>query len=460
MQHRRLRGFLGMLIAATGFLGSAPLPAHALTGTTYVRPVYAGGVGGCGKIARDPNLATSSLTAFPSALPRSYAEMTAITIAAGPITPLFGSPQGDFTLTTCTPQPSWPSTASGDAGVEFKVCLDPAQAQAITRTPQVIGHGHDGRPIYDGPYPSSQGWKFCTFADFGVGGGTGGLVDYGLCWWDPIGIPSCVHASNQPDMTRPGWAGNAVNLYFPYTWRWVIAELTDLNPPLDGSAKTMAEPVLGAGDSPSNVVATASASFDAGVPPSIAPNGVCAPTPVQQPACVGGITSITGLLDTIPGTQYCPGVVAGLPEPAVGCINDGLGYDLGLNPVSVPGAQAVPTCADTTNTSGSAGAVTVNGGTVVSSQLLTCDVVAGIYNYNPCQSTQGNGQDKGDLYMLTSETGLPCPVTSVTLPYAYVSPFGRVLGPNTGIANPVGGAPSSNINHVLAQFEGGLSFLA
>src|SRR5205823_2565799 len=146
-----------------------------------------------------------------------------------------------------------------------------------------------------------------------------------------------------------------------------------------------------------------------------------------------------------------------------GCINDGMGFDLGLLPVIAPGAQALDTCANTTNGASSAGGVSLDGSRVLSNQLLTCAVEAGTYNTNPCQSTetwpnpavpgQGAGQDKGDLYMITSAAGLPCPVTSLTRPYEYDSEYGRILGPNTGVANPVGGSPSSTNNHLIDQYE-------
>ena len=460
MNRRLFRTAAGLVGAGVMALSQTPLPAHALTGTSYTRPVYAGSVGSCGHIAIDPELTANSLTAFPSALPRQYAEMTGLSVAAGPATPKFGIPQVAISLTTCAAQPSWPVTATGDAGVQFQVCLDPPQSTSrVTGAPQLIGYGHRGGPIYDGPYPASQGYKFCALADFGVGGDSGGRTQYGTAWWDPTANYTFLdHASNQLDISAPVWAGNTVTMYLPYTWAWNIG-LGLPNPPFDGSGKIMEEKVLQAGDNVTNVVATAGVSFDVGVPAQVAPNGICV---TQLDTCIGGLLGLTANVDWLPGQEYCPGTIAGLPEPAVGCINDGMGFDLGLSPVELPGAQAVPTCANINQNVG-AGGLWVNGSGTVTNPLLTCNVDAETWQYNPCQSTeswanpaipgQGPGQDKGDLYMITSAAGLPCAAPSVTLASGGYNLYGRILGPNTGVANPVGGAPSTNQNHVLDQYE-------
>jgi hypothetical protein len=381
------------------------LVAGVLPATAPVASVRAscGTIVGSG-IGLDPVLSRSDLTATPS-VSYNWAGICGFT-GGGAIAP-DGGAEAAFTI-GLGPLPPFP-TAAGALGVTVMACAD--MSAPIASQPVVIGTDHRGRPVFDGPYPPEDGYKWCTWATLQ----SGAPLDYGVGIYDSNGIFSAYDYPELAtgDMSSPsGFAtgSSSVTLYLPKTFTFLVDAPP---PPLLGVSRTYNEPMIGS--STNNALVLTKIEDEVTLPTgstcvNFNPIGLsCNGNQAVGP--IFGVASFAeGISGWAPGSITCGGVVGGLPDPATCSVGPGgTAVDLGILPLP-PGTQAVPTCVDPFDPG-----------------VVECASESGATTYNPCQSTNTpGGQDVGDLYAVTSAAGLPCPQGSVRLPYAYLSLYGRI----------------------------------
>jgi hypothetical protein len=392
----------GLAILAGGVATTMPvITAHAACGGTV-----GSGVG------LDPIISQSDFLATPS---NSYtwAGVSCFTTAAA--TAPDGGAEVAVTATLAAPIPSFP-TARGDIGFTLTACAD--MSGTIASAPEQIGVGHRGQPVFDGPYPPEDGYKWCT--DVVVQAGT--PIDYGVEIFNPNGnffftdYPSLVTTSGTATITAPtGMAtgSTSVTLYLPKTFSFHVNPPA---PPLQGTPRTFVEPMISG--SSSNVFVLTQVNAEATLPFPVCVNLTPPGISCNGNQIVGPIFGIVGLLVTsgwAPGSIQCGLLPGGLPNPLTCSVLPGANaVDLGILPLP-PNAQAISTpCVDP-----------------LDSPIVDCATEGPTLTpYFPCQSTNTpGGQDVGDLYAVTTglNPALPCPVAGpVSLPSAYVSQFGLI----------------------------------
>jgi len=391
-----------ILAAAAVVAGGLILPGHTVHAAT----------GGCISDYSGDELnpivsQSDALAAVDTA--RTYADITGACATAGAT--------NTIAITTATALPSFPTT-NGDAGVTFQACADANGpiASAIVQ----IGVGHRGGPVFDGPYPPSQGWKICTYLTVQVGSPN----DYGMELFDPVGNFTFFDFPSLPGFPAPSISGSTVTLSMPSSMCFTVDAPA---PPLVGIQRTDCDPFFN-GTSLQNIVVETQVQAEATLPFPVCVNTNPPGITCNGNQTVGPIFGIAGLLatsDWAPGKITCatPGLIttcSSAGTPATSATAAGNGLDLGLLPIP-PEAQAIVTCVNPLSP-GPAVPPANNG-------LVTCGAQAYTWNYNPCQAGNGgNGaQDQGDLYTVTSKASAPCPVTSVTLAGEYDSEYGRIF---------------------------------
>ena len=366
--------------------------------------------------------------------------------------------EASFTFQVAGAIPTTFPTAAGDVGVSLTACVD--VSGALGSSAVQIGVGHRGGPIFDGPYPATQGYKYCTWWSRQLG-----LADdWGTAVFTPEGIfnqtshlnlhdtgcvvPNCATAvAPVTTITAPSVSGSTATLYLPDT---EVYQVNAVAPPLKGLPHTFTEPFLGPLGSASpinNIVLEAQVQAEVSLPSPPAPLCVnptdllATPTnPAALLVCdgketVGPVQGIVGLLVT---TSWAPGLITcpGFPNPLTCAASDGgntgitNGQDLGILevPPGVPGVglvgQAIATCANPLKP----GPPTPP----ANNPLVTCTELNGTYTYNPCQTTSTpEGQDQADLTLATGSC--PVAVPTVSLPYQYDSEYGRIYAWTLGV---------------------------
>jgi hypothetical protein len=338
----------------------------------------------------DPLLTQNKLTAIPNAT-RPYADICTVTTArsgTGTATAI------DYTVTVAAPIPSFPVASNGDLGVNFEACVDVDSTSPLATGPTVVGHGHHGTPIYDGPYNSNNGWKVCASMSIQA---PNNIVDCALSIFDPVGQYGFFDSPQLANLAACSYSGSSLTFHFPLTWQ---VKIPVPQAPLQGIARVNTYPwILGTAN---NLVVESQVYLGVTLPIA-----VCVPSPTCS--IVGPITGVGGLLFTVdwtPGTQLCPGTIGVSP-----CTDNPGGFTLGLLPLGYP-VSAVQSC-DPANLQ------------------ATCPTpIAGTVPYDWCKTTSDpNGQDVGDLYAVAPAA---CSGALVTpYPYHYETVNGRTI-PNAG----------------------------
>ena len=133
---------------------------------------------GCGN-AVDPVLTENALTIVQNTT-EPWGGIKSATLSNGGAT--LSTPavnQVKVQIVTCGNIPTFGTPAAGaDSGINYTLCTDISNGagDAGGAYPVVIGSGHRGGPIYDGPYPASQGWKYCGVLQIATGP-TGNVYD-------------------------------------------------------------------------------------------------------------------------------------------------------------------------------------------------------------------------------------------------------------------------------------------
>ena len=406
---RTARALAGLALVVGGLSVTPALKAHAGTGcvTDYTGDEL------------NPIVSQSDFLADADNS-RGYADITQVcgNSAGGTAD---GIQEASFTFTLASPLPSFP-TLAGDAGISLTACVD--ATGAIAFGPVQIGVGHRGGPIFDGPYPPSQGWKYCAFASLQAGS----PVDYGVETFDPVGSftffdfpeltdPNAGNAATISAPTGLSAGSNTVTIFLPDT---LVFHVNPPTPPLKGVARADSEPFINPAAGISNALAITQVQAVVSLPFPVCVNANPVGISCNGNQIVGPIQGIVGILatsDWAPGKIVCttlgnPLTCSASAAPS-GQANN---LDLGILPIPFE-AQAVETCANPLRP----GPPTppVNNG------LVTCTAIAGTYSYNPCQTTSSStGQDQGDLTIVTGSC--PVAVPPVTLAYEYDSEYGRI----------------------------------
>ncbi len=344
-------------------------------------------------------------------------------------------------------------TPSRPPAGEYVVCADGNNAAVTGSTPQTIAYGHRGGPIKDGPYPASQGYKFCTWVNFQADAtGHTNTPTWGVSWFDPIAnftfidqtqlvspsgaatisAPGCVHA--------PSCIGDtSITLSLPLTWEWRVAGPAA---PLHGPKKFEIETPFAAGTTISNIVAESQIAFTASLPMP-----VCAPAGTPVVDCIQGVGGLLVTGSSFPADQECS-------APGTCPRNNQVGFDLGFVGGFPIGALESPLCGP----SASGTCFWTDAGTT--------------WTYYPCLSTPPTGdswpsgtpgqpgapgsinQDQGDVYTLGGATvcgaaGGSSPGTPVSLPNSGADVYGRII-PGVTVPGSLFGSP--NPYHLWSQF--------
>jgi hypothetical protein len=408
-------GLLGAGGIAASTLGVGTIHAHA-TGSLTITPTTVAGTA-CHNLNPDLEINTTALTAVADGPGRGYSQISSVTVGAGPV--IDGISQAAITVNLCGAVPTFPLT-NGDTGAEYYLCFSPSPNEAIAsgRYGNVVGNGAiSGDPIFDGPYPKSQGWRLCAWASINAGVG----VDFGVAYYDPIALFTFLDPANlfdgtpaTPTITKTTLASGVTSftMYLPYIWR------STANGGLPTQVVESSQVLSPSDVSPANdFVAESEVAFNVGLPSPPAP--VCAPT---TSICVQGIVGELVPVDFAPGYEVCT-------APLQGCAQYGpLGFDLGVEnnfPVS-----AIETCVNPVNPPGNNPA----------SPLLTCDVAS---------------------FPNTPATGGPPPKPGPAgqqVPYTTIFQYGRILpGPIVPLVSPVGSGAISPFGQFI---DDGLTFAA
>jgi hypothetical protein len=182
-----LLGLAAALASSAGLAPTAPglATSGGATPFTYTAPNHYPSLV-CGN-PLDPVTSTNALTLFPDGGSRGYNGIGSVTVGAANTvsasTPTVG--QESFDVTLCGPVPRLPHTSTThqiDTGLELRVCVSPNSV--IATAPEYIYTDHFGGGHYDGPYPGSQGYRYCAFVRVAVGV-SGNTVTWGTGIWDP-----------------------------------------------------------------------------------------------------------------------------------------------------------------------------------------------------------------------------------------------------------------------------------
>ena len=394
-----LRLLAGVAVVAGGLVGVQG-HVHAATGPCITD--YSGD-------ALNPIVSQSDLLATPDPA-RTYADITQACATAGATNTL------TLTMGSVLPSSGYPTT-NGDIGVTSQFCAD-ANGPIANSTVQ-IGVGHRGGPVWDGPYPPSQGWKICSYLTIQAQTPN----DYGMEIFDPVGNFTFFDFPSIPGFPAPSISGNTVTLSMPSTMCFTVNPPA---PPLVGIARTDCEPFFN-GTSLQNIVTETEVQAEATLPFPVCVNLNPPGISCNGNQLIGPIFGIAGLLAT---SDWAPGKITCGTPPILTCASAGTpagsptaagnGLDLGLLPIP-PEAQAIPTCVNPLSP-GPATPPANNG-------LVTCTAFPYTWTYLPCSSTPGTNttQDQGDLYTITSKASAPCPVGPVTLAGTYDSEYGRIF---------------------------------
>lgn len=411
---RIVHGCIALGLAATSLVGAPRLLAHA-NGSCINDPALD---------ALNPVVAQSDLTAEID-VSRPWADISGAVCgndAAAVLATVKGNvTEASFNIPLAAPIPNFP-TPGGDTGITFEACSD--MNGPLAAGPTQIGVGHRGEPIFDGPYPPSQGWRYCTYASLQVAA----PLDYGVEIVDPVGDSMFVDfvalrdTAGNATITAPlGIApgSNQVTLYLPDT---LVYQVDAVAPPFRGLPHNFVEPFL-APMGGTGVVGNASV-FTKMVIAVTLPFPICVNTSPPGIGCNGSQTigPILGVAafddrpsDWAPGSITCPffpNVTSCAPGNGGNPAAVHNGYDLGL--AAIP---AVPTCANPLFP----GPPTPP----ANNPLVTCAALNGAYTYFPCQpNSVPDGQDQGDATIATG--GCPVPIGPAIVPYAYASEYGRV----------------------------------
>jgi hypothetical protein len=294
-------GIVGAGGIAVAGLGGSPLTVLAATNFTGYN---LNTDGGCHNLNPTLEVNRSALTAVADNT-RPYAQIKSVAVATSTTTVDGFIPEATVTVTLCGGIPVFPAF-NGDKGVLYHACFTPASTEPIRSAPFGVVTNPStppfGNPAHDGPYPPSQGYRFCVWASVNALSGT----DSGIAWYDPATgyryLDSTV-ASVTPASFN--FAAGYFTMYLPYTWRWTSTYVSN-------------EPVIASGDITTDWVA------DAEVTPTGAPTAICV---ARTSPCVQGIIDLPTLVDFAPGYEVCT-------TPLVGCAQDsdaqGMGMDLGV----------------------------------------------------------------------------------------------------------------------------------
>ena len=394
-----LRLLMGAAIVAGGILG-VPTHAHAAVGSCITD--YSGD-------ELNPIVAQSDLLAVTDSS-RTYADIQQACATAGATNSV------TRTMGSVLPSSGFPTAPQGDLGVTYQFCAD-ANGPIASNIVQ-IGVGHRGGPVFDGPYPPSQGWKICSYLTIQAATPN----DYGMEIFDPVGNFTFFDFPSIPGFPAPTISGNTVTLNMPSTMCFTVGAPSA---PEVGIARTDCDPFFN-GTNLQNIVVETEVQAEATLPFPVCINENPPGISCNGNETIGPIFGVAGLLVT---SDWAPGKIT-CSTPIIGCSSAGTpassptaagnGLDIGLLPIP-PELQAIETCVNPLAPGPSTVPPADNG-------LVTCGAQAATWTYNPCQAGNGgnNAQDQGDLYTITSKAGAPCPVTSVTLAGTYTTIYGRI----------------------------------
>lgn len=312
---------------AAGYAGGAPITAHAATLQTIA--------GQCHSL--NPQTTLNALTASNDDT-RPWDMVGSVTVNGG-----FTAPDGGAELqiqieTCATAAPSFPNTATGDVGAQWQACYYSDQTNPLNSAPNGIqvGTAADGSPIYDGPYPANQGWRYCAWATINAGVSN----DWGVAYYDQIGQYTFLDQANlytYVGTTKTNTIDNAsfgidangkfaVTVYAPYNW----TSTADAPAPSGSIVHvTTSSPTIVAGHSVNDMVASAESAQNVGLP-----NNTCTPVVVN---CFQGLVGLLTTVSFAPGYENCTTAVIACSK------TPGSGFDIGLSPIGFPlGAVEVP----------------------------------------------------------------------------------------------------------------------
>jgi len=310
---------------AAGYMGGAPITAHAATLQTIA--------GQCKSL--NPQTTLNALTASNDNA-RTWDMMRNVTVNGG-----FTAPDGgaelQIVIETCaTSAPSFPNTATGDVGAQWQACYYSDQTNPLNSAPNGIqvGTAADGAPIYDGPYPANQGWRYCAWATRNAGVAD----DWGVAYFDQIGQYTFLDRANlvannlttktvtDASFAIDGSGFFAVTVYAPYNW----TSTTQAAAPSGSIVNvTTSSPTIVASKSVNDMVASGEAAQNVGLP-----SNTCTPVISQ---CFQGLVGLLTTVSWAPGFEDCSPVVIGCTKTL------GSGYDVGLSPIGFPlGAVETP----------------------------------------------------------------------------------------------------------------------
>ena len=306
--------------ALAGGWAGPPSGVHASTSLTINH-------GACHNL--NPVATQNALTAVRSD-DRPWAQISSFTMAGG-------ASKATITFNLCGSVPSFPvasGSAAGDTGVQWIVCFkDDNSPMMQDNNGTQTGVDPVTGAVYDGPYPSDDGWRVCAWA--AVNAGVPGVTS-GVATWDQVGHYNFFDQSLLGFPFTPATVSSGtVTMTFPYTW--TISRGDGL-----GHNVTANEPWVTPGDTLGAVTASAHIATDVGLPSPVClpPNSI---GPVSACGIVGpiqGLASRLVMADWAPGFEYCDPLfnVAGnnIANPVschkTGDLGDGFanGFDLGL----------------------------------------------------------------------------------------------------------------------------------
>lgn len=325
-----------------GLVGAAGITVASISGGTIhasantpIAGFNLNGDGGCHNLNPVLEANTSALTAVADNT-RAYAQIQNVAVTAGAAT-ADGISEAKVVVTLCGAVPAFPVTGNGDTGVSWYACFDPKSTQPIVSSSTGVQTGVQpitGNPTHDGPYPKSQGFRFCAWAS--VNAGTG--LDYGVAWSDPIAQFTFLDPANMFDgslanqtISTATVVGNTVTMFLPNTWRWTVSPGSPLQ-------SLRNETVATAGDVTTDWSAQAWVNAEVNLPSPPAP--ICVPT-----TCIQGIIGLLVPVDFAPGYQLCATAVtscANFDDPT-----QGRGTDLGIE-MDFP-VGSIQTCVNPVN---------------------------------------------------------------------------------------------------------------
>lgn len=392
----------GFAVLGGSAFSVSTMPVHAVSGSVTA-------AGACGTTNWDPVKTQNAVTATADST-RPWDEIHSVSVASA--TSPIGGAEIAFTLSLCGSVPTFPTT-TGDAAAEYSACVDLPSGESISQGPTVIGLGHRGGPNINGPFPASQGWKVCAFANVQADAG-GNLVSYGVEYFDPIGQYTFFDNSQIKNyagtaaISTDAASGSTVTLYMPY----VLTVQVDASA-TGGGAKETDETWFKTGDPINNIVAQTQIAATGTLPFPICVNTNPPGISCNNNQLVGPIFGVGGLLtlvDSIPGAQECSTAV-------IACSNPQVGYDLGLLPIGFP-AQSQETCVS--DQPGSTGAV-------------VCAETAGVWNTYPCLAANSWPGNPGQGPFTLGQTN---PAASKPAPPPYYQDAGEAAATNCNQAVP------------------------